>query len=70
MANYKTFVQRCSIDSINFEEDFSYIPYGSNATSGVAVPFDTQPITTSVLHPNVNFHLNLVNQNCETHSSC
>lgn len=55
MANYKTYVQRCSIDSINFESNFTYIPYGSNSSAGTAIPFDVQPIQTSILHPNVFF---------------
>lgn len=52
MANYKTFVQRCSIDSIKFESDFKYTPYGSNSTAGASTPFDAQSILTSIVHPN------------------
>lgn len=52
MANYKTYVQRCSIDSIKFESNFTYILYGSNSSVGAAIPFDVQPIQTSILHPN------------------
>jgi len=55
MANYKTFVQRCSIDSIKFESDFKYTPYGSNSTAGASTPFDAQSILTSIVHPNVLF---------------
>lgn len=53
MNSYQAFIQRCSLIEINFEEDISYIVYGSNSTTGTAVPFDTQPIQTNMLHPNV-----------------
>lgn len=56
MNNYKTFIQRCSISYITFEEQISYTVYGSNLTTGAAIPFDTQPIQASMLHPNVYFY--------------
>ena len=56
MNNYKTYVQRCSLSFITFEEQISYIVYGSNSTTGAAIPFDIQPIKSSMVHPNVNFY--------------
>lgn len=61
MSSYQTFIQRCSLTEINFDEEISYIVYGSNSTTGAAVPFDTQPINTNMLHPNVHFFLIQVN---------
>lgn len=57
MSSYQTFIQRCSLSEINFDEEISYIAYGSNSTTGASVPFDTQPIQTNMLHPNVYFFL-------------
>ena len=54
MENYQTNIQRCSIDEIYFDEQASYIVYGSNKTSGISIPYDMNPINTSIFDPNVS----------------
>ena len=68
MNSYQTFVQRCSIETLEFESNFSYLVYGANSTSGVAIPFSSEPIETSIVGPNVIFYLILVNPNCKDYS--
>jgi hypothetical protein len=60
MANYQAFIQKCSVKSIAFEEKINYIAYGSNSTSGIAIPFNTDPIETSIISPNSTKILKLI----------
>lgn len=51
VQNYTTYIQRCSIEKITYNKNFSYMIFGANDSTSSPIPYSNDQIQTSIFDP-------------------